>query len=55
MSMSQPLLNLDFTVARCGLFKAYRSPILWLKNKEIAECSFFFWDYYILAWGKPMA
>ena len=27
---------------------------LGLKNKEIDECAFF-WDYYILGWGEPMA
>ena len=29
---------------------------LGLENKEIAECACaFFWDYYILGWGEPMA
>ena len=27
---------------------------LGLENKEIAECAFF-WDYYIVGWGEPMA
>ena len=28
---------------------------LGLENKEIAQCAFFFFDYYILGWGEPMA
>ena len=27
---------------------------LGLENKEIGECVFF-WDYYILGWGEPIA